>query len=44
MDKIVDLIIEQEAYNSTNGAMTLKTTYRKKVPYHWLADFISVWH
>ena len=33
-----------EAYNSTNGAMTLKTTYRRKVPYHWLAGFSSDWH
>ena len=30
-----------EAYNSTNGAMTLKMTYRRKEPYmyHWLTGF-----
>ena len=33
-----------EAYNSTNRAMILETTYRRKVPLHWLADSSSDWH
>ena len=33
-----------EACNSTNGSMTLETTYRRKVPCHWLAGFSSDWH
>ena len=36
--------LHPEAYNSTSGAMTLKTTYRRKVPHHWLAGFSSDWH
>ena len=31
-------------YNSTNGAMTLETTYRRKVQYDWLAGFSGDWH
>ena len=30
--------------NSTNGAMILEMTYRRKVPFHWLADSSSDWH
>ena len=35
---------DSEAYNSTYWAMTLGPTYRREVPYHWLAGFSSDWH
>ena len=39
---IVDIYyVNFEAYNSTDGAMMLETTYRRKVPCHWLADTSS---
>ena len=31
-------------YNSTNGAMTLEATYKRIVPYYWLAGFSTDWH
>ena len=34
-------ILLTEAYISTNGAMTLETTYMRKVSHHWLAGFGS---
>ena len=32
-----NVCVDPEVYNSTNRAMSLETTYRRKVPYHWLA-------
>ena len=36
--------METGVYNCTNWAMTLKMTYRRIVPYHWLAGFSSDWY
>ena len=33
--------LKLEAYKSTNGAMILETTYRRKGPFHGLADSSS---
>ena len=44
VDSEKDLCVITEAYNSTNGAMSLETTYRRKVPSHWLADSSINWH
>ena len=41
LEQIKQLQVRSEAYNSTNMTMNLKTTYRRKVPYHWLAGFSS---
>ena len=36
--------LDPEAYNSTNRAMNLETSYRRKVPSHWPAGSSSDLH